>query len=100
MAQKGLGLRELADTGAPVPFKIRWVLVDTKVEVEWKKLRRDIKRKVRAFVKHDEDFKTSLSDLDRLQDIGVYDGIVFHLYPVEDEDYLESNHSFAAAAGW
>lgn len=98
MGQKGLGVRELADTGAPFPFKIRWVLVDTKAEAKWKELPREIKRKLRAFVKVDKDYRRSLSDIDRLQDVGVYDGIVFHLYPVEDEDYLESRPAAAFAA--
>ena len=86
-AQKGLGVSECADTGAYERFKVRWVLVDARAEKAWRKLPRSRQRQLRAVVEGDQAPRLSVDDRDRLEDIGLYDGIVFHLYAIEDEDY-------------
>lgn len=86
-AQRGLGVSEFADTGAYQPFKVRWVLVDTRAEKEWSTLPRRQQRRLRAVVQTDHGLEFSQDDRDRLEDVGIYDGIVFHLYAIEDEDY-------------
>jgi hypothetical protein len=86
-AQKGLGFTEEADTGAYIPFRVRWVLVDVRAEKKWLSLPRRVQRGLRAAVQTKAGLKLSRSERDRLEDIGIYDGIVFHLYQIEDEDY-------------
>ena len=86
-AQKGMGVSELADTGAYEPFRVRWVLVDSRAESVWRALPRDMQRKLRALVAGDKEPFFSTSDSDRLEDIGIKDGVVFHLYAIEDEEH-------------
>lgn len=99
MAQAKLGVKEFGDIGAPVPYKVRWVLVDVKAEDKWKKLRRPQQRKLRALIMANGKHKSSFSDLDRLIDIGVYDGAVFHIYAVEDEEYYSPGHGGSSSGG-
>jgi hypothetical protein len=84
--QAALGLSTQADTGAYSPFVVRWVLVDVDAEATWKNISRPEQRRLHAVIMSGHGLRFSYSDLDRLEDVGVYDGIVFHLYPVEDED--------------
>lgn len=99
MAQSKLGAKEFADAGAAVTFKLRWVLVDVKAEDKWKKLSRSKQRKLRALIMSDSGYKSSFSDLDRLADIGVYDGAVFHMYAVEDEEYFSPSGGSSRSGG-
>jgi hypothetical protein len=85
--QKGMRVSELADTGAFAPFRVRWVLVDSRAEAEWRSLPRYVQRRLRAVVAGYEEPFVSISDSDRLEDIGIEDGIVFHLYAIEDEEH-------------
>jgi hypothetical protein len=84
-AQEGIGVSREADTGAHLPFKIRWVLVDARAEEAWSMLDRSGKRRVHAIIQSENGLRFSFSDRDRLADVGVYDGIVFHLYAIEDD---------------
>ena len=68
-------------------FRVRWVLVDQRAEDEWSVLPRGKKRKVHAMVKAGDKIKTSHRERDRLADLGIYDGIVFHMYAIEDEQH-------------
>lgn len=86
-AQRGLGVSELAHTGAYEPFRVRWVLVDARAEQAWRALPRSRQRRLRAVVYGGASPRVSMDDHDRLSDIGFYDGIVLHLYAIEDEDY-------------
>jgi hypothetical protein len=86
-AQSGLGLTNRADTGGFLPFGIRWVLVDSKAEKVWQRLSRSRKRRVRAIIQTEGGPKICMEDFARLNDIGTYDGLVLHLYAIEDEDY-------------
>lgn len=83
-----LDLKENLDTGATLPYKIKWVLIDAKLSPfrEWD----DKERYKRAYsiVKYDSDefvgnYYTNNPD-STLKDAKIYSGIVFHLYPSED----------------
>ncbi len=87
--QSGLGISEYADPGGFVNFKLKWVLVDVKAHAEWRALSRSQQRRLRAVLASGEGAKFAYSDSDKLSDIGIYDGVVFHLHAVEDEDYYE-----------
>jgi hypothetical protein len=94
-AQAGMGVLEAADTGSYVSFRVRWVLVDTQAEEVWLGLPRSRKRKLHAIVVNsDGKLKLSQHDRDRLQDLGVKSGTVFHIYAIEDEDYPPPNAAF------
>lgn len=85
-AKAGMGVSDLADTGAYEPFHVRWVLVDTRAEETWRDLPRFRQRHLRAIVSGEKGLVFSESDSDRLGDLGVADGTVFHIYAIEDED--------------
>jgi len=91
-AKAGMGLSDLADTGAYEPFHVRWVLVDARADAVWRMLPRASQRRLHAIVakkdspRKDSDLLFSLSERDRLDEIGIGDGVVFHMYAIEDED--------------
>lgn len=89
-AKAGIGVTDLADTGAYEPFHVRWVLVDTRAEKEWRLMPRDIQQRLRALIATEEGVMRSESDYDRLVDIGVRDDIVFHIYAIEDIHWITS----------
>ena len=60
-------------------------MVDIKAEKDWLKLSRNEMRKITALIKTHEGLSYSYDLQDRLEKIGVYDGIMFHIYPIEDE---------------
>jgi hypothetical protein len=84
--QAGMGLSAEAQTGAYAPFVVRWVLVDVRAEGTWRTISRAEQRRVHAIVMSDHRLRFSYSDRDRVEDLGISDGTIFHLYPVEDED--------------
>lgn len=86
-ACSGLGLTESADTGAYTPFRVRWVLVDTQAEQDWGDLPRRRQQCVYALIRSSEELFMSLDEDDRLSEIGVQDGMLFHLYAIEDIDF-------------
>jgi hypothetical protein len=79
-----MNVKESIDIGSITPFRIRWVLVDIKVENVWNDLPMSEQLKVKAVVHSDGENIFSLSDYDRIGDIKGYDGIVFHLYAIEE----------------
>jgi hypothetical protein len=81
-AKHGIGLKDSLDTGGFQQFPIRWVLVDTSAESVWKTMGLRGKQYLRAIVRTSDGIKFSRSDQDRLEDIGVYNDIIFHLYAV------------------
>lgn len=83
-SRKCMGLKTELDAGGFKPFIVRWVLVDTKAESEWRELNRGEQQKIWAYVKTEDGIKISKSESDKLEDIGVYDDIIFHLYAIED----------------
>lgn len=85
--QTGLGVSARAETGAHMPFMVRWVPVDVRAEKHWLEMSRAGRRRLYAIVMSEGGMRLSYSSRDRLEDLGVYDGILFHLYSVEDEDY-------------
>jgi len=86
-AQKGLGVSESADIGAPVAFRVRWFLVDANAERVWRHLSRWEQWPVHAVVQTAKGPRVIADDHDRLEAIGVQEGTVFHLYAIEDERY-------------
>jgi hypothetical protein len=86
-AQQGLGLSDQADTGAYEPFRVKWVLVDTRAEDAWNDMRRSDKRGLSAVLHTSTGPRLITTDRYRIEDGGVSDGAVFHLYAIEDERY-------------
>lgn len=85
-AKAGMGVTDLADTGAYEPFHVRWVLVDTRAEDEWRRLGRYQQQRLRAIIATEKGIVFSESDFDKLVDMGIRDGTVFHIYAIEDVD--------------
>lgn len=85
-AKAGMGVTDLADTGAYEPFHVRWVLVDTHAENEWRRLHRHQQQQLRAIIATEKGVFFSRSDYDKLDDMGIRDGTVFHIYAIEDVD--------------
>jgi hypothetical protein len=84
-AKKSSEVREEADFGTATPFKIRWVLVDAEAEDDWDDLDLEEQHKVAAVVKTKAGLKVAhVGERKRLEDIGVYDGIVFHLRGIDN----------------
>jgi len=86
-ARRGMGVSEKAETGAYVPFRVRWVLVDTRAEDEWRALPRSHKRGVSAVIFGPKGTVFCNGETDRLEDVGVTDESVFHMYAIEDDRY-------------
>lgn len=98
-AMNGLGVRDIADSGAPVALPIRWALVDAKAEPEWQKKPRSQQRKIMAMVAGKGRVKTTKSLSETLERSGIYDGMVCHLYAFEDEERLSGGGGFGGAGG-
>lgn len=90
LAKHTFRLKDTAGTGAFVPFKVRWVLVDTQAKEKWEKLPRYRQSRIRAIVSTDEGEKYSFDENESLEDLNIYDGISFFIYAIEDEDYPPS----------
>jgi hypothetical protein len=86
-AQSSLEVEEAFRVGPFAEFRIRWVLVDVKAEDEWLRMSRRRQRMIRALVASGNETRTAQSGRDRLEEIDVVDGTVFHLYAIEDEDF-------------
>lgn len=86
-AQVGMEAQEAFKVGPFSEFRVRWVLVDVAAEYEWLGMPRNQQREIYALVKTDEGFRVARSDRDRIGQLGVRDGTVFHLYAIEDERY-------------
>lgn len=85
--QAGLGGHDVLRTGPFSEFRIRWVIVDIDAEEEWRLMYRSEQRHIHALVQSENGIKKAYTDRDRLEDLGVRDGSVFHLYGIEDERY-------------
>lgn len=85
-AMRGMNLRTEAELGEFVEFAVRWVLVDTAAENEWHQTRRSDQRRMRAIVKTKDGIRISRNDVDRIEDLGVTNNKVFHMYAIENED--------------
>ncbi len=83
-ARTGAGVKDSANIGALEKFPIRWVLVDVNAEDAWEDTPITEKLRTKALVKCGSVLKYSYRYDDRLEDTGVYDGIIFHLYAVQD----------------
>jgi hypothetical protein len=82
--KEATGVRDTADAGAFEVFKVRWVLVDSWAESSWEDLPPAQKKRVTAVIKSGEKVTLSTSEDDRLDALGVYDKIVFHLHAVPE----------------
>jgi hypothetical protein len=83
-AVEGLGLRKDPFSDS---LRTRWVLIDVKAEKFWGEIPRSEQQQLRAIVVSDNRLRVVKFDSDRLEDIGVYNGMVFHLYEIEDINY-------------
>jgi len=86
-AQIGMEAQEEFKVGPFSEFRVRWVLVDVAAEQEWLSMPRRDQREIYALVKTDDGFKVTRNERERLEQLGVRDGMVFHLYAIEDERY-------------
>jgi len=86
-AKAGMGVTDLAETGAYEKFHLRWVLVDICAEAEWQQIPRFKQQTLRALISTEKGVVYSISDLDHLVELGIRDGAVFHLYAIEDVDH-------------
>lgn len=98
-AMNGLGVRDVADSGAPLALPIRWALVDAAVEDEWHKKSRSQQRKIMAMVAGKDKPKTTNTFETKLDHLGVYDGMICHLYAFEDEVRLSGRDGYGAGGG-
>jgi hypothetical protein len=87
MAQSGLNVEEALKVGPFSEFHVRWVLVDVAAEGEWLGMPRPRKREIHAMVLTDQGLRLAKSARDRLDELEVRDGTVFHMYAIEDEDF-------------
>ncbi|MDQ1591619.1 MAG: hypothetical protein QOG71_2246 [Pyrinomonadaceae bacterium] len=78
-AQAGVGVKDAANIGAFEQLRIKWVLIDASAMAEWDALSHTEKLRSYAVVKSKDGVKFSYSNSDRLEELGVYDGIVFNL---------------------
>jgi len=93
-------------------IKVRWVLVDTKVEDAWPRLPRRKQRELSAVVSTTAGPNFCTRDHQRLSEIGVADGTVFHLYAIERstgslacaipeaQSDVSANHGTGSAPHW
>lgn len=96
-AQNSAGVKEEANFGTAVPFKLRWVLVDARAADEWSDLSLEKQQKVKAVVMTDEGVKYSyVGSEDRLEALGVYDNIVFNLLGIDNNPRRSSRKSGGA----
>jgi len=98
-AKQGAGLKDSLDTGGFQPLEIRWVLVDVNAEAEWKEMDIWDKQSLLAIVKTNDGIRRSESYWDRLEHIGVYNNIVFHLYPVPIGDWDSAGYYYVGDFG-
>ncbi len=82
--QGGLGVAEALRAGPCSEFRVRWVLVDVEVEDVWLNMSRREKRKIHALIASESGARLAYSGRDRIEELGVKDGTVFHLYAIED----------------
>lgn len=84
-ARLGAGLKDELDTGGFQKFSIRWVLVDIRAEDNWKQMDQHSRSQVRALVQTNYGVHRVTSDSAGLGESFIKDGIVFHLYAVQDD---------------
>jgi hypothetical protein len=77
-----IGVKREVDIGTSEKYPFRLVLVDINAEHEWEQMSMIEMAKTKALVKLDTGLKISYRYEDRLEDIGIYNGITFHLYAV------------------
>ena len=87
-AKARAGVRDSVDVGSLNPLQIRWVLVDSRAEHAWKAMPYHKKRKLRVIIQSDDGARSAEEETVRLESIGVYDGIVFHLYAIQEGELL------------
>lgn len=84
-AQRRLGLNEFADVGLSDQLPIKWVLVDVAGEDAWLALSRPEQLRAYAVVRTAKGIRQAFDDDTRLHEVEMYDGIVLHLYPTEEQ---------------
>ena len=83
-AQAQFRLQNEADTGAFSPFRIRWVLVDSRAQKYWEQLARWDQQETHVVAMVAGQVKTSQSADDRFEDLGIELETTFNLYAIQD----------------
>lgn len=86
-ARAGLEGSNTLRAGPFSEFHIRWALIDVAAEEKWLAMSRAEKREIYAMLADDGEVKIAYTEACRLEDLGVKDGSVFHLYAIEDERF-------------
>lgn len=88
-ATNNAGLRTEADVGAFDKLRVHWVLIDVKAESEWRKMPTRRRERIVCMI-NTESGASAIEDQSlRLDEIGVLDGTVFHLYAIpERRDFV------------
>lgn len=86
-AQSGLGVADSFRVNDFAEFHVRWVLVDVKAERASLQMSRKDQRKIHALVAPSDATLKVGSERTRLEELDVADGIIFHLYAIEDENF-------------
>jgi hypothetical protein len=86
-ARNGLGLSVQADAGGYEPMRVNWVLVQDGLDKFWRTLSSDAQRSMYAVIGVGEPPRlvSQAESTMRLEDAGVVDGAVFHMYGVAEE---------------
>ena len=100
-AKSGHGVRDTADAGTIFGFSVKWALVDAKLEDQWAVLSKSERRRAVAMVLvPNEKPSIAHSSTDRLDEIGVYDGIVFHLHGFAEGETILYNDRSSPFGPW
>lgn len=85
-ATSNAGLRTEADVGAFDRVRVRWVLVDVDAEGEWRRMDYRERERIACLLRADGRVRTSYDRAQRLDEAGVRDGMVFHLYAIPEHE--------------
>lgn len=74
-----------ADFGAFVPFRLRFVLVDSRAKEYWENLPRERQRELLVVVHSKDGIRESTSEADSFDELGATTDAVFNVYAIEDQ---------------
>lgn len=87
-AMNSFDVKEDAVTGGVVPFRVRWILVDSEAVNEWNDIDRYEKHKIFAITKSEDILYFAFDENDTLRSLKVCEGKNFHLYALEDIRFI------------
>lgn len=86
-ATSNAGLRSEADVGAFDRVQVKWVLVDVRAESEWQQTNSWDQERIVCIVRADHGIVVSRDYSQRLDELGVPDGTIFHLYAIPERGH-------------